>query len=221
MDRPSVDPRGLRASLRFIRQINLLLGYNRATITHLARFARTWRAGQRIDILDVATGSADLPRAILRWGRRHGFNLRIVAVDRHPQTVCQARLLPEPRLHIVQADALSLPFDAGSFDYVLSSMFLHHLDDERALLHLGSMDRLARRGILVADLLRHRRAYVWTALFTAFGPRMLRHDALLSVARSFTRPQIMRLRDRAQLHYTRYHRHFGHRFVLTGQKLGP
>src|SRR4051812_24213969 len=91
MDEPDADVGELRRSLGFIRRVNTWLGYTRATLGHLERFSRTWRRGERIDIIDLATGSADIPRAILRWATRRGFDVHIVAVDRHSETVRAAR----------------------------------------------------------------------------------------------------------------------------------
>jgi hypothetical protein len=97
-------------------------------------------------------------------------------------------------------------------------MFLHHLDEDGIASVLKSMDRLARRGIIAADLLRHRRAYIWIKLFTLFSSRMIRHDASVSVAQALTDPEVLALRDRAGVSYAALHRHFGHRFVLAGEK---
>src|SRR5688572_9573076 len=132
MDAPDVDPRLLNDSLRFIRRVNTLLGYTRATISHLARFSRAWQHGQRVTMLDFATGSADVPLAIVAWGRRRGFDVRVVGLDLQETTCDLARAATrhEPAVEIVRGDALDPPFDAGSFDYALSSMFLHHLSDD-------------------------------------------------------------------------------------------
>jgi SAM-dependent methyltransferase len=220
MDEPDIDPALLRRSLGFIRRINALLGYTRATLHHLDRFSRGWRPGERIRIIDLATGSADIPRAILRWADRRGFDVQIVGVDRHPVTAAAAGAgAADPRLRIVQADVFDLPFDPGSFDYALTAMFLHHLDDDAIVEVLRRMDALATRGILVADLLRHYRAYAWITLFTALANPMVRHDAKVSVAQALTKGEVLRLRDRAAIKYVRYYGHFGHRFVLAGQKV--
>jgi len=220
MDAPDVDPALLRRSLGFIRRINSLLGYTRATLHHLDRFSRGWRPGQRIRIIDLATGSADIPRAILRWADRRGFDVRIVGVDRHPVTAAAAGVgAVDPRLRIVQADVFDLPFEPGSFDYALTAMFLHHLEDDVVVEVLRRMDSLAIRGVLVADLLRHYRAYAWITLFTALANPMVRHDAKVSVAQAFTKGEAIRLRDRAGIKYVRYYEHFGHRFVLAGEKM--
>src|SRR5438067_9782956 len=111
MDAPDADPLELARSLAFIRRINSLLGYTRATLSHLKRFSPSWKRGERIDIIDLATGSADIPRAVLKWARRNGFDVHIVAVDRHAQTARTAREEGDAdwRLRIVQADVFDLP----------------------------------------------------------------------------------------------------------------
>jgi 2-polyprenyl-3-methyl-5-hydroxy-6-metoxy-1,4-benzoquinol methylase len=221
MDEPGVDPELLRKSLRFIRRINTLLGYTRATLHHLDRFSRNWKPGQTIRIIDLATGSADIPRAILRWADRKGFDVRIVGVDRHAVTASAAALAnADPRLQIVQADVFDLPFEAGSFDYALTAMFLHHLDERQIADVLRTMNSLATRGILVADLLRHYRAYAWITLFTLFANPMVRHDAKVSVGQALSRAEVLGLRDQAAITYVQYYEHFGHRFVLAGEKDG-
>jgi len=218
MDEESVDPALLADSLAFIRRINWLLGYTRATLYHLDRFSRRWKPGERISMIDLATGSADIPRAILKWADRRGFDVRIVAVDRHAVTAREAARGPaDPRLKIVQGDVFDLPFEPASFDYALTAMFLHHLGDDEAARVLSTMARIARRGVIVSDILRHRRAYAWITLFTLGANPMVKHDARTSVRQAFNREEVLALRDQAGLGFARYYRHFGHRFVLAGE----
>lgn len=219
MDEPDADLDDLAKSLRFLRIINRLFGYNRATLSHLKRFSRTWPKGKPIRILDVATGSADVPLQVLKLADRLGWNVQIVAIDLHARTIDFARQWTrDPRLTLLQADATQLPFESGSFDYAMTSLFLHHLDEPVIVRVLREMDRVTRRGIIVADLLRHRRALIWINLFTLFANPMLRHDAAVSVRQSFLKDEILALRDQAGVGYADYHRHFGHRFVLAGEK---
>src|SRR5438034_2637301 len=104
MDAPDADPVELGRSLAFIRRINSILGYTRATLGHLRRFSRTWKRGERIDVIDLATGSADIPLALLKWAGAAGFDLHIVAVDRHHQTaqMAEEEAAGDPRLRVVQ-----------------------------------------------------------------------------------------------------------------------
>jgi hypothetical protein len=220
MDSPQADPRVLADSLRFIRRINTALGYTRSTLHHLKHFSRNWKPGERIRIIDFATGSADVPLAVVRWGRKRGFDVQVVGIDLHENTCrnAEAESRAEPRVRIVRADALNLPFEPGSFDYAISGLFLHHLSENEAVSALMAMDRIARRGIIVGDLLRSARAYGWIVLFTLLANPMVRHDARVSVRQAFSRDEALALRGRAGLDYAQYYRHFGHRFVLAGEK---
>jgi ubiquinone/menaquinone biosynthesis C-methylase UbiE len=219
MDAETVDPDQLRRSLRFLRRVNRLFGYTRASIRHLQRFSRTWEPGRIIKILDVATGSGDIPQAVANWARRRGFEVRIVALDRHSATLHEAKARNHERsIQLIQADALQLPFDTGAFDYAMTSTFLHHLSDDQAVVALREMARVSRRGIIAADLLRSRRAYLWVRLFTSLANPVVRHDGPVSIKHAFSRGEILRMRDQAGLEFAHFYPHFGHRFVLAGER---
>jgi ubiquinone/menaquinone biosynthesis C-methylase UbiE len=216
MDEPAVDPLELRRSLIFIRRINRVLGYTRVTLGYFRRFSRGWSAGQKISILDVATGSGDIPRAIGKWARGNDLDMKLTAVDLHAQT---AQMAAEGNgLEMVRADARLLPFADKSFDYVTTAMFLHHLDEADVVRVLGEMNRVARRGVVVSDLLRRRRAYAWITLLTLFSGKMVRHDARVSVAQAFTKREMLEMSVKAGMGYVQFREHFGHRFVLAGEK---
>jgi hypothetical protein len=80
-----------------------------------------------------------------------------------------------------------LPFEAGSFDFVLTAMVRPHVDDGEVVRVMRSMGEIARRGVVVADLLRHYRAYLWVSLLTTFSIPMVRHDARVIVGQAFTK----------------------------------
>jgi len=219
MDEQGADAEEIRRSLAFIERVNRWLGYARATLGHLERFSRGWGAGEQIKVLDLATGSGDIPRAMLKWAAGRGVKMTVVGVDRQRPTIEIARRWnSDGRLKLVQADVLDLPFEAGSFDYVTANMFFHHLADEEVVEVMRSMARIARRGVIIADLLRHYRAYGWVWLLTLGSGAMVKHDGRVSVMQAFRKREILRLADRAGLNFVQYYRHFGHRFVLAGQK---
>lgn len=227
MDEPGADPAALRRSLAYIRSVNRVMGYTRVILRQLHRFSAGWERGRAIRILDVGTGSADIPLAVLRWAERHGWDVRVVGVDLNPViagealAAARAATIHDSRLAVVQADALRLPFADASFDYAISSMFMHHLDTEDAARAMTEMNRVARRGVIVSDLLRLPHAYAFIWLFTTGATPMVRHDARVSVAQSFTRREVLRLRDSAGLDFAKYSTHLTHRFVLAGEKPSP
>ena len=90
-----------------------------------------------LDLLDVGAGSGR--HSLL--AARHGA--RVIAVD-VGDSIDVARANLPPEVLTVQADAEALPFDAESFDLVMSIGVLHHLPDtERAL---TDITRYVRRG---------------------------------------------------------------------------
>ena len=220
MDEPGADPIELRKSLAFIRGVNRALGYTRVILKHLDRFSANWKPGRTIRIIDIGTGSADIPIAILQWAGKRGFDVRVVGVDLHATIAGEAAAAADdPRLQIVRGNALDLPFPNGSFDYAITSMFLHHLDDEQAQRALSEMGRVARRGVIVSDLLRKKHAYAFIWLCTLFAGPMVKHDARISVAQAFNRKEAIGLRDRAGLGFARYFGHLTHGFVLAGERM--
>ena len=162
-----------------------MLRYTQSTLSHLERFSRGWKPGETIRILDVATGSGDVPRAILKWAKRKSFDVRVVGIDLHTMTARAAGA--DDVVRIVQADAMHLPFGDGSFDYATTSLFLHHLDEADVVTVLAEMGRVIGRGVIVGDLLRHRRAYFWVNVLTSLANPMVRHDGRISVAQAFKR----------------------------------
>jgi SAM-dependent methyltransferase len=219
MDAETADPAELRRSLLFIERVNRRFGYTTATLQHLAELTMDWPSGRPLSILDIATGSADVPRAVCCWADRRGISVRVVGVDRHPETLLVAReQTRDDRITLLQGDALCLPFAAGSFDVVMSSMFLHHLDDADVVKVIRSADALARHGVILADLARSRRALAWISLFTLFSNPMVKHDARVSVKQAFRPAEIEALAREAEIGYLKCHKHFGHRFVLAGKK---
>lgn len=112
------------------------------------------RASDRLRVLDVGTGTAQIPIELagrslpadilgvdlsvemLHVGRRN--------IDRSRQTAIRLQL----------ADAKRLPFGAASMDVVMSNSIIHHIPEPAAV--FGQMKRVARRGglLFVRDLLR-------------------------------------------------------------------
>ncbi|MEX2213388.1 MAG: methyltransferase domain-containing protein [Phycisphaeraceae bacterium] len=257
MDEPDVPPDRLRKSFRFLRTVNRWLGGSSAVLGHLKRWSRRWKKGQTIRILDIATGCADIPRAIRQWAAAAGHNVRIVGIDLHETALQIAAEAIEgssgqgtkgssdratdgkgngtfhpplitgsldpsipspPPITLLRASALSLPFAPNTFDYCITSLFLHHLSDIQVLTVLRMMDRLSTRGLIWNDLTRNRRAYWTTSFATLLADPIVKHDARVSVLAGFTAREVEDIRQRLSLHYAQYRRHFYHRFTLAGEK---
>ena len=188
----------LEESLADIRVVNRYLGNRRALLKHLsAKIA----GGGALDVLDVGTASADLPMAVVDWARSRGVQVDITAVDTNDRCIelARAQTAGYPEIKLKVADGLNLPFPDGSFDYVLCSKTLHHMNEQDAVRMIGEMLRVARRGYIIMDLRRSWIAYALVRILTTvFGRnRITRYDGPLSVLKAFTAAELAALASAA------------------------
>src|ERR1700680_3299509 len=83
-----------------------------------------------LQILDLATGAADIPIKLWRRARRAGLNCLVDACDVSPVALEHARKNAEHAgadVHFFEHDVLAGPFPR-EYDAVTCSLFLHHLD---------------------------------------------------------------------------------------------
>jgi len=220
MDEETVDQETADEIYRYLASVNRYFGGVGGTLARFDTFSRTWRPGERIEVLEIACGAADVPRALIAWGRSRGFDLHVTASDILVSALDYARRAgpTEERLHLTCADVEHPPFRDGTFDYVTCGLFFHHLTDAQIIAALKSFDRLATRGIVVNDLVRSRRAFFWTWLFTKPFHPILHHDGPLSIRRSLRPAEMQDLANAAGLGWLNVQRHFGHSMTLAGQK---
>lgn len=224
MDDPAAPREELRQSLEYIRGVNRRLGGTAALLGLLTRWSRNWPRDRPVTLLDIGTGSADIPLAARGWAEHAGFDLRITGVDLHPTTIDLAREHVGGRtgIELVRADARKLMdlYTPGAFDYVHAGMFLHHLPFVEVLTVLRIMDRLARAGIVWNDLVRSRAALAALRILLIGKPEYIRYDATVSVRAGFTKREALDHARRVGLGYVRWRRTLWYRFTLAGEKPG-
>lgn len=189
MDVPGQPRELLVGDLRNLRVINRYLGCYGNVLRALSGALRG-QSQREFTLLDIGTGNADIPAAIVDWARQRKLSARLSCLERDAITAEEAagqtRALPE--IKIVRGDALRPPFRPASFDFVLASQLLHHFPYEQIVHLLRSWATLARRAVIVSDLVRHPFAYHGIRLLTKCFTRniMTRTDAPLSVRRALT-----------------------------------
>ena len=157
-------------------------------------------------LLDVGTGAADIPIALLEAWRARKRRLEVVAVDSRPEVI-EAAILARPALRDVDgltlhvANGHALPFEDGAFDVAHASLVLHHLDPDEAVTFLGEMRRVARVGVILNDLARGRVRWLfaWIVIHATTRNPLTRHDGPMSVRRAYTPAEAEQLLERAGL----------------------
>lgn len=210
LDHPGDGSAELADNLRDLARLNRYFGVPRTVLSHLGRLLASADPGGPLWVLDLGTGGADIPVAIVRWARRRGRRLRVLALDRDRAILAHARqtVASYPEITLLQADALALPLREGSVAVAFSTLTLHHFSREEASRFLLAMERVARLGFFVMDLARSRLAYagVWLATHLLSWNRMTRHDGPLSVRRAYTLEELSALAVRAGIGRLSLHR---------------
>jgi SAM-dependent methyltransferase len=177
-----------RASLADLIRINRRWG-GHSTLRHL--LSETVQPAESFSLLDVGAASGDVGSRIREWYPK----ARVVSLDRIPSHLADC---PGER---IAGDAFRLPVRENSFDYVFSSLFLHHFTDEQVVLLLQEFARVARRAVLIIDLERNPIAYYflpWTRWLFGWDPVTV-HDGAISVEAAFRPRELAALARRAGL----------------------
>jgi 2-polyprenyl-3-methyl-5-hydroxy-6-metoxy-1,4-benzoquinol methylase len=204
------DPAEARDNLADLVRINTTFG-GHSTIRKLVRAVA--KPSEVFTLLDVGAASGDSARVILR-----AFpNAFVTCADYNAVNLSAA---PSPKL---LADAFRLPFPEESFDFVLSSLFLHHFNDSEVVELLRGMYNIARRAILICDLERHILPYLFLPATRPLfrWQRITLHDGPISVRAAFRKPELAELARKAGVQeiVTRTRRP-AFRVTLVGRKRG-
>jgi ubiquinone/menaquinone biosynthesis C-methylase UbiE len=191
LDGPLDDPAALDGNLRDLARINRLTGGTRLSVRAIAAL------GDMTTLLDVGTGAADIPMTLLSRARSARRPLSITATDSRPEILAAARrarpaINRTAGLELAVADGRGLPYPDRAFDVVHASLVLHHLAPDEVVRFLRELRRVARRGIVVNDLIRGRQFWLggWLIVHAIGTSRYTRHDGPLSVRRAYSRTEL-------------------------------
>lgn len=224
MDDPLIAAAEHLQALTALRRINAVS----RTAAQMAAAVRGVFAGATslagpVDVVDVACGGGDvtidLAGRLQRMAR--GRRVRVVGVDISSRAIERSRQVAAGRGLGVSFEVRDvLAAGCPPCDVAVSSLFLHHLDDESARRLLTSMAAAARVAVVVSDLVRSRvglgMAVVGTRLLSS--SRIARVDGPRSVRAARTPAEYRGLCDTAGLSGATIRRAWPERIVITWQR---
>lgn len=182
---PYYTPEEYRDCLYQLDRIGRLLGGDRATFKALEQLKTIPKS-----ILDVGCGGGLFTQ---RLAARYP-ETEVIGIDTSSDAIAFAKehlknqqpLLNNVRFFVPHSPQLD---EQAPVDVVMATLVCHHLSDQELVSFLQQACRLAKHAVIINDLHRN---FLATAGFAALVPllfynRMIWHDGLLSIRRSFTR----------------------------------
>jgi 2-polyprenyl-3-methyl-5-hydroxy-6-metoxy-1,4-benzoquinol methylase len=173
-------------------------------------------------VLDIATGAGDVPIHLWRLAARRGIPLEVEGCDKSPQALDFARTRAREKGAQVRFFTLDIHTQGipEGYDILLSSLFLHHLEDGEAVAFLRGMAQKTRGLVLVNDLSRGLAgllmAFLGTRLLSA-SP-VVHEDGVRSARAAFSLPEIRKAARQAGMNGARIVRRWPSRFLLVWAK---
>lgn len=180
-------------SLADMRRVNWLLGWHQPIIHAVQSLLP--RTGP-YTLLDVATGSGDLPLSLAERFNSCGDVVRLIASDAHHMVLKLGanHTAGSSLVRWVLHDARKLPFAPASVDVATCSSALHHFNERDAVCVLTALGSVARHGVVVADASRSIISLITAGILSRLSlSRLTWHDGPVSVLRSYTAEEAAQL----------------------------
>lgn len=214
MDSPDFGLQETADAFRFLILVNRWFGGIQPLLSFFRRESRGWDRRRTYRILDVGCGAGDVAVALVRWSRRNGYHLQVDAIDKHALTVdlARRRCRSYPEISVGHQDVF---YPKGrKHDYVHASQFLHHFPNGEIVSVVNHLVGLARRKLVINDLVRAPLHYLSAWAFTLLASPVSRHDARLSVRKGFRLDELGGLLAGGGCGDFYIERHFFFRFLL-------
>ncbi|NNJ26123.1 methyltransferase domain-containing protein [Alienimonas chondri] len=230
MDDPDLDPAAHRQALAGLKRLNAMSGTTGSLARALTPILQNV-TGRTPRVLDVACGGGDgavalaeqLSTRLRRTVEVDGCDLSPVAVGEANQLALQAGFDADFR----EADALAGPLPTPAdpepggehYDAAVSSLFLHHLQDDDAPRVLRNMAEAAN-AIVISDLRRTRLglAMAHVACRALSRSPVVHYDGPQSVRAAFTVEEFVRVADAAGLKGYEIRKVWPQRFLLIWER---
>jgi 2-polyprenyl-3-methyl-5-hydroxy-6-metoxy-1,4-benzoquinol methylase len=221
MDNPELDPQVHARALAGLRRINFWSRPGASIWKSIERFALVNKSARPLTILDIASGGGDQAIWLATKCRQRGIPVHVHGCDISATAVKNAAALADRRgvsgVQFHQCDALHGELPGKSWDVVMNSLFLHHLEAAEAVQILARMRQVTRQLLLVDDLRRTLPGYLlaWIGCRILSRSPIVHFDGPVSVEGAFSDDEVKQLAEQAGLSGVRLQHHWPQRFLLS------
>jgi len=218
MDDPSLPFEEHEKALRGVERLNMFSGSASIIWWELRSLIKASSAP--VSILDIATGSGDIPIALAKEAKKLGVELTIAGCDMSSRAIEIAKLKAKNAGVDIEYFVLNCMTEEvpRSFDVITTSLFTHHLDPPEVIRLIQAMQKHANKMFLINDLERSEFSYlgVWLATRLVTTSRVVQYDGPVSVRAAFTTDEFRKMAKSAGAKNISVESRFPCRLLLRG-----
>jgi 2-polyprenyl-3-methyl-5-hydroxy-6-metoxy-1,4-benzoquinol methylase len=199
MDADDIPFEAMAQTLKELNIVNTRLGGHAITIKGLKQLLDT---KEPVTVCEIGCGGGDNLFAIHKYCSRYHIPVNFIGIDMNPECIAFARQqYPQLPCQWICSDYALVQFGDQKPGIIFSSLFCHHFTDEQLVPMLGWLSQNSRRGFFINDLHRHWLAYYLIKYITKYFSKsyLVKNDACISVARSFTNKEWQQLFQHAEV----------------------
>lgn len=199
MDEKDIPFAAIAQTLKELNIINTWLGGHSITISGVEQLKSN---KEPLTICEIGCGGGDNLSAIDRYCVKNNIAASYIGIDMNPDCIGFAKKqYPQLNCNWIASDYAVVDFGNRKPSIIFSSLFCHHFTDEQLVFMLKWLEQNATNGFFINDLHRHWLAYYLIRYITKIFSKsyLVKNDASLSVARSFTADDWARLFESAEL----------------------
>jgi len=218
MDGDDIPFEAMAQTLKELNIVNTRLGGHAITISGVRQLIKDT---DQVNICEIGCGGGDNLFALHKFCMQENIQAVFTGIDINPECIAFAQqqyaTLP---CQWICSDYADVNFGNKQPDIIFSSLFCHHFTNEELVSMLKWMEQNSRKGFFINDLQRHWLAYYLIKYITKFFSRsyLVKNDAALSVARSFTKKDWNLLFQLAGLGNYSINWRWAFRFLVTYKK---
>jgi len=192
MDDPQCDQKKLVRTVKQFKLINRLFSRSHSLLKKLC-LADMTDPVKTYRFLDIGAGGADLAIWLAKQCRKKEIQIEIVCLDYDPIIAAFARraVADFPEISVVEGSAFDLE-PLGTFDFVFTNHFLHHLTFDQIRIVIAQIDLVCTKRSILNDLKRSSMGYLGYSLVAGlfFRNSFAFYDGRLSILRGFTEREL-------------------------------
>jgi 2-polyprenyl-3-methyl-5-hydroxy-6-metoxy-1,4-benzoquinol methylase len=168
--------------LHQLNRIGKYLGGDRATLQEFSKLQTP-----PLSILDIGCGGGAFTAKLAQIYPE----AQVIGIDNNPKAIQFTTQYKLKNLFFRCQSSLDLDPEKERFDVVTATLLCHHLNDQELIGFLKNCKSLAKKAVILNDLERHPLAYYGFKCIAPlfFNNRLICHDGLLSIKRSFKKEE--------------------------------